>query len=201
MRKEKRFNIKESKAITLISLVITIVLLIILAGIAINFSIGQNGLFNKAKQAKKQYINEEEYEQKQIIHLANIVDEISSSNNADNIKKGKISEIIDATDYGKTINYSANGVNEWKVFYNDGKNVFIITTDYLENRLIPNIIEIGTGGKYGVYFKNVDNKQAAEILKNKDNWEIFSTGKGAKEAYRSSNVRYVYSKLECKGIY
>ncbi len=197
IEKNKKCNIKESRAITLISLVITIILLIILAGIAINLSIGENGLFNIAKQAKKQYINKEEYEQEQIVNLVNSIDKISnSSDNKNNIKKGKLSEIIDVTDYGKTINYSANGVNDWKVFYNDGTNVYIITTDYLENSLIPNNIRIGTGGNYGVYFKNVNNKQAAEILTNKNNWEVFSTGKGAKEAYRSTNFRYVYSKLE-----
>lgn len=202
IEKNQKCNIIESKAITLISLVITIILLIILAGVAINLSIGENGLFNKAKEAKKQYINEEEYSQEKIMQLANNIDEISNnSDNKDNIKKGKLSEIIDTTDYGKTINYSANGVNDWKVFYNDGTNIFIITTDYLENSLIPNNIGIGVGGKYGVYFKNVNNKQAAEILTNKNNWEIFSTGKGAKEAYRSSIFRYVYSELDCKRIH
>lgn len=42
-------------AITLISLVITIIILIILAGITINFALGKNGIFNRAKQAKSQY--------------------------------------------------------------------------------------------------------------------------------------------------
>lgn len=45
----------DNKGITLISLVITIVLLIILAGIVINISIGENGIFNRAKQAKNAY--------------------------------------------------------------------------------------------------------------------------------------------------
>lgn len=47
-------NIFLNKGITLISLVITIILLIILAGIVINISLGQNGIFTRAKQAKKQ---------------------------------------------------------------------------------------------------------------------------------------------------
>ena len=47
----------ENIAITLISLVITIILLIILAGIVINISIGENGLFKKAKYAKNEYLN------------------------------------------------------------------------------------------------------------------------------------------------
>ena len=40
--------------ITLISLVITIIILIILAGISISLVLGENGLFNKAKQAKEE---------------------------------------------------------------------------------------------------------------------------------------------------
>ena len=44
---------KKEKAITLISLVITIVVLIILAGVAIYLSLGNNGIFEKTKQAKE----------------------------------------------------------------------------------------------------------------------------------------------------
>ena len=48
-------KIKSTKGITLISLVITIIILIILAGVAINLSIGNNGIFTRAKQAKGAY--------------------------------------------------------------------------------------------------------------------------------------------------
>ena len=44
---------KNQRGITLISLVITIVILIILAGVAINMSLGENGIFKKAQEAKK----------------------------------------------------------------------------------------------------------------------------------------------------
>lgn len=47
----------QEKGITLIALVVTIIVLIILAGIAINIIIGQNGIINKVTIAKekKQY--------------------------------------------------------------------------------------------------------------------------------------------------
>lgn len=47
---------KQSKnsAITLISLVITIVVLIILASVAISLGLSNNGIFNRAKEAKEQ---------------------------------------------------------------------------------------------------------------------------------------------------
>lgn len=43
------------KAITLISLVITIVILLILAGVTITMTLGQNGLFTRAKVVIKEY--------------------------------------------------------------------------------------------------------------------------------------------------
>lgn len=49
----KKFTNKNG--ITLITLIITIVVLIILVGVAINISIGNNGIFKKAKEAKNKY--------------------------------------------------------------------------------------------------------------------------------------------------
>ena len=51
----KKIRIQENNAITLIALVITIVILIILAGVAVNLSLGENGIFNRAKIAREQY--------------------------------------------------------------------------------------------------------------------------------------------------
>ena len=50
---------KDEKGITLIALVITIIVLIILAGIAISMTIGDNGIFAKAKEAKRLQITAE----------------------------------------------------------------------------------------------------------------------------------------------
>lgn len=43
----------ENKGITLIALIVTIIVLIILAGLSINLILGQNGIIEKAKQAKE----------------------------------------------------------------------------------------------------------------------------------------------------
>ena len=57
IKKEKEFNkikLKESeKGITLIALVITIVIIMILAGVTINLVVGNNNLFDKAKSTQK----------------------------------------------------------------------------------------------------------------------------------------------------
>lgn len=44
--------LKKEKGVTLVALVITIIILLILAGITIAALSGDNGLFNRAKQAK-----------------------------------------------------------------------------------------------------------------------------------------------------
>ena len=46
-------KIKEERAITLIALVVTIIVLLILAGISINMLTGQNGILNRASEAKE----------------------------------------------------------------------------------------------------------------------------------------------------
>ena len=52
-------SFKRQKGITLIALVITIIVLIILAGIAISMTVGENGIFAKAKEAKRLQITAE----------------------------------------------------------------------------------------------------------------------------------------------
>ena len=46
---------RDEKGITLVALVITIIVLIILVGLVITLSLGNNGIFNRAKQAKEEY--------------------------------------------------------------------------------------------------------------------------------------------------
>ena len=62
---------KRAKGITLIALVITIVVLIILAGVVINLGLGDNGIFKKAGDAKYKYTQQEIKEK-----ISIIIDEI-----------------------------------------------------------------------------------------------------------------------------
>ena len=52
MKKIKNQEQKDEKGITLVALVVTIVVLIILAGITLTLVLGQNGIVNKAKEAR-----------------------------------------------------------------------------------------------------------------------------------------------------
>lgn len=55
---------KQQKGITLIALVITIVVLIILAGVAISMTLSDNGIFNRAREARDKYTNAARDEEK-----------------------------------------------------------------------------------------------------------------------------------------
>ena len=48
---------KKENGITLVALVVTIVVLLILAGVSISLVLGQNGLINNAKEAKNKTTN------------------------------------------------------------------------------------------------------------------------------------------------
>ena len=58
-KKEKQHIVANEKAITLIALVVTIVILLILAGVTITMTLGQNGLFTRAREGAVAY-NESE---------------------------------------------------------------------------------------------------------------------------------------------
>jgi len=62
---------RSDKAITLIALIVTIIVLLILAGITINLTIGNNGTLNKAKVATEEYKNTEKNEQADLDRVDN----------------------------------------------------------------------------------------------------------------------------------
>ena len=78
-RKDKILNIKkikkQVKGITLIALVVTIIVLLILAGIALNLTIGENGLFTRAQNAANTWQMAEQNEQNAMNSLADWIDD------------------------------------------------------------------------------------------------------------------------------
>lgn len=60
---------KSKKGITLIALIITVIILLILSAIVMNFVVGENGIINLAKKAGVNYINAENGEKRDIEDL------------------------------------------------------------------------------------------------------------------------------------
>ena len=62
-----KINLKGTKGITLVALVVTIIILVILAGVSINLVIGNSGIIAKAQIAKKNAKNAAWLEKAQMI--------------------------------------------------------------------------------------------------------------------------------------
>lgn len=174
---------KKNSAITLISLVITIVLLIILVSVVINISIGENGLLNKAKGAKENYIiaTNEELEK-----IANI--DIDTILNEENKSKLTLASQITANNYGEKINYNVNGINDWKIFYKDENDeVFIIASKYLPANKLP--VECG----FGTYSSEYPYRAYWEVAPSfTERWE--NSKKLFKAEFYTLNPKYDNSK-------
>ena len=65
---------KHSKGITLVALVITIIVLIILAGVSINLVLGENGVFKRAIEARELYEKSSKEEQEEINQFLDSMD-------------------------------------------------------------------------------------------------------------------------------
>ena len=72
--------LKKENGITLIALVITIIILIILAGISINLLLGDNGIVRKAQQAKTDTEQSRINEEKGLNEAAKYIEDIKSEN-------------------------------------------------------------------------------------------------------------------------
>ena len=62
-KSSRRVYSRSDKAITLIALIVTIIVLLILAGVTINLAVNNQGIFNKAKTATRAFKNASENEQ------------------------------------------------------------------------------------------------------------------------------------------
>lgn len=67
--------LNNQKGITLVALVITIVILIILATVAISFAFGNNGSLNLTENAEKYNANDTVYVQESITNLEHYINE------------------------------------------------------------------------------------------------------------------------------
>ncbi len=67
-------NLRSNKAITLVALIITIIILLILAGVSLSMVLGENGLINKAQSSVNKYQKSSENEQKLLNSIENYMD-------------------------------------------------------------------------------------------------------------------------------
>lgn len=67
---------KKESGITLVALVVTIIVLLILAGVAISLTIGENGIFTRAQNATEKWDEAEAQEETEMNTFTNTYDNL-----------------------------------------------------------------------------------------------------------------------------
>ena len=166
-RNMSKRTILEEKAITLVALVITIVILIILATVTINYAFGENGLINQAKLAKDLTENSVAKDSESMNKLLQEYTNILAEENQIPVEPDlpTAEETFDISDY-KKIYVKIPNIKDpdnpiiCNVLYNDATNgVQVIATDSVET------VNLGTSGDVEGNIKIYD--EAINILNNK----------------------------------
>lgn len=118
--KESKVRKKSSKGITLIALIVTIIVLIIIAGISINLIFGENGVVKKAKYAKEKYENGANQEQKDLEEIYGQL-LVATDGTISNISLETLQELINKTVDAKIASGTANPVGT-VISYITGEN-------------------------------------------------------------------------------
>ena len=115
--KNKRKMCKQNRGITLIALVITVIVLLILAGVTIAALSGDNGILTRAKEAKEK-TEQGQKEEKKLSNMENIINNVASLNNVNIIDTNPAGAMpsnvtILESDANKGIVIKDKNDNEW----------------------------------------------------------------------------------------
>lgn len=108
--------------ITLVALVITIIILLILSVITINFTIGQRGILTRAREAGRNYTNAAKYEEKQLGDFLNEADRIIGNVTGENTGAGENPEKNKIEFYVNGERYTADEGMTWEEFVESDYN-------------------------------------------------------------------------------
>ena len=119
----KRVAKQKNKGITLIALVITVIILLILAGITVGAITGDNGIIDNAGQAKEET---EIANEKEIIEKATV--QAMGNNKYGNIEESELQKQLDKeTDEGKT--EATDTGEEFEIYFKDTKRYYSVDKD------------------------------------------------------------------------
>lgn len=191
MKKEKQ------KGITLIALVITIVVLLILAGVVISQFTGPDNIIDKSKDAKSQYEQSERNEEKALNELEALIPTIPPPSDTEDqewvltasYSRSSVSKTYEVYKKNnntevKIIEYDSSGVKtrEWSPTLEQGENIEVYTPDGLEYSAMK--IEAN-----GMLWWAVDGSSSTWTGETKDgqylliNAPVFSTSEEAANAF------------------
>ena len=112
---------KQERGITLIALVVTIVVLLILAGISIGMLTGENGIIGQSKEAKE---STEISQEKEIVNMASV--QAAGKDKYGNVTKNNLQDALDEiAGKGKT---SVTGDRIFTVLFNESNREYQVNT-------------------------------------------------------------------------
>ena len=168
-------KIYNEKGITLIALVITVILMLILAGVAISALTGDGGLFDKSLKSAEAYEDASQKEKKQIDDLMNEIDgyigDLTADKKAPSIARLEVSNVTD-TSFTLTATGKDNvGIAKYEFYIKNSDGSFTlektietedttITYDVTGKDLTQNSYTY----KLKVYDKAGNSKESSELL-------------------------------------
>ena len=178
MKNKKKNYLKPNKGITLIALVITIIVLLILAGVTIATLTGENGILNRASEAKESTIIGTEEEQIKTAYSAAKINTLGDSVNATQLKE-ELDKIVG------TEEIQVSGSTRIKIKFLDTGNEYEINNGVVSEYQKPEATSVyakvfdtngdGTGdlfvlsstnnyedSEYGTLITDYDNKDNSE---------------------------------------
>ena len=201
---------RRMKGITLIALVITIVILLILAGITISALSGENGILKRAAEAKEQNVRGVEKEAISIAYTAvltkNNMEAVTSGTAVQGVTAGDLEEELhkngheDATATGTgtiTVTFSNSG-NSYTVDANTGKVGEIRVSDESDSDEVSKILSPFLNSDTGVAL--LENGKVVKITTNENSicdWTGLQIGEelseinGAKKSFGDSYNYYI----------
>lgn len=168
---EKSFK-KKAKGITLVALVVTIVVLLILAGVSLNLLLGENGLITKAKDARTKAAEDQKNMEDGMKSLAGEIDDITKEDTGTiNIANYKIEKTESrAVVLLMDIEYK---IDEEDISYEEYASNYIANIDDG-----PDLIKVFVDGyNYGMNNKLTWKEITKEILGDKQTKEEYNTVK------------------------
>ena len=149
---------KENKGITLIALVITIIVLLILAGVSIAMLTGENGILTQAQNAKNKTDKATEEEKIQMAVMGSSVD---NNGYVDILDEASFKQEL-ANQFGsQSLDVVANGDGSFIVTVEDTKRKYYVNDDKTVINS-DNIIEISTAEELEELSANVKNGNTYE---------------------------------------
>lgn len=183
---------KNKKGITLISLVITIILLIILAGIVISLGLGENGIFNKAKYAKEE-TNKQTATEK--INLKITTAQMNSY--AENQRMPTLKELSIALKEDNEIDYvterSKVASTEYDISSENPSSIFTKLKEYPYEFEINGQLQLASVNGVKIIIENKEKEIKAYVLGAISSW-VSQEGQCASKGH-SSNYEY----FTCEG--